>query len=76
MQNVGLVTAPTIVGLIKDKTVHIVYGYYWTFAFFIVINGVGLAMNITLYYIDINRHGGRLNKVYNVEDYAVDNTRT
>ena len=64
IQNLGLVMAPTIVGIIKDKTREIVHGYFWVFAFFIAINLVGLAMNVALYQIDLKENNGRLNKVY------------
>ena len=53
----GLVVAPTIVGLIKDSTTtengqeH--DKYHFVFAFFILINVVGLALNLSLYFIDV-----------------------
>ena len=45
IQNIGLVLAPTVVGLIKDNTQETNHGYFWTMAFFIGINVIGLILN-------------------------------
>lgn len=66
IQNVGLVVAPTIVGIIKDKTAtkeHAADKYHYVFAFFILINLIGLALNLTLYYIDITNNDAVLDGV-------------
>ena len=63
IQNIGLVLAPTVVGLIKDNTAAVGHGYFWTMAFFIGINIVGLILNLSLYYIDMNHNDGVLDKV-------------
>jgi len=69
IQNVGLVVAPTIVGVIKDKTTAAIENpshgdkYHYVFAFFILINLIGLALNLTLYYIDVNQNGSVLDSV-------------
>jgi MFS family permease len=63
IQNIGLVTAPTLVGMIKDKTKHIDHGYFWVEVFFIALNVLGLIFNVTLYYRDIYFHNGVLDKV-------------
>ena len=62
IQNIGLVIAPTVVGLIKTHTTRM-YGYYWVLIFFISINIFALMMNMYLYHIDIKYHDGILNKV-------------
>ena len=59
IQNIGLASAPLIVGQIRDKTEH---GFFWTFAFFIAINIVGFAANLALYCIDVRKLNGRLDK--------------
>ena len=63
IQNIGLVLAPTLVGFIKDHTRSVGHGYYWVFAFFIAINVIGLCLNMSLYYIDLNNNNGVLDKV-------------
>jgi len=63
IQNIGLVIAPTLVGMIKDNTKVVDHGYFYVNAFFIFINVVGLLLNMTLYYIDINHKDGILDKV-------------
>ena len=63
IQNVGLVLAPTIVGVIKDHTKNIGHGYYFVFAFFILINVIGLVLNMTLYYIDVTTNNAVLDGV-------------
>lgn len=63
IQNIGLVVAPTIVGIIKDRTKTVGHGYFWVFAFFIGINLVGLLLNMSLYFIDINQNKGVLDRV-------------
>jgi MFS family permease len=68
IQNIGLVLAPTIVGQIKDTTSYKDHGYFYTNLFFVVINIVGLALNATLYYIDINENNGVLDKIEEDED--------
>ena len=62
IQNIGLVVAPTLVGLIKDNTTK-GFGYYYVSFFFAVINVVALLMNLALYIIDIKYYDGILNKV-------------
>lgn len=63
IQNIGLVIAPTLVGMIKDQTKSIDHGFFWVNAFFISINCLGLFLNMSLYYIDINHQNGILDKV-------------
>jgi MFS family permease len=63
IQNIGLVIAPTLVGMIKDSTKTVDHGYFWVNAFFICVNIVGLILNMTLYHIDITQNGGVLNNV-------------
>lgn len=63
VQNIGLVLAPTIVGAIKDSTSTIGFGYTYVNIFFIAINIVGLALNSTLYYIDVTYNDSVLDKV-------------
>ena len=63
IQNIGLVVAPTIVGMIKDGTRTVDHGYFWVNAFFVIINIIGLALNMTLYHIDITKNGGVLNNI-------------
>lgn len=55
--------APTIVGLIKEKTKHIDHGFFWINCFFIGLNVVGLICNLNLYFIDLYYNGGVLDKV-------------
>ena len=64
VQNIGLVIAPTLVGAIKDSTRSIDHGFFYTNAFFLSINLIGLILNICLYYIDINHNESALDKVY------------
>jgi hypothetical protein len=66
------VIAPTIVGMIKDRTKSIDHGYFWVNAFFIGVNCVGLTLNMSLYYIDINHNNGVLDKVDNSGDNKSD----
>jgi MFS-type transporter involved in bile tolerance (Atg22 family) len=63
IQNIGLCIAPTLVGMIKDSTKEIDHGYFWVNAFFVFINIIGMLLNLSLYYIDINRNGGVLDRV-------------
>ena len=63
IQNIGLVLSPTIVGHIKDTTMYKDHGYFYVNMFFVFINILGLALNITLYYIDIHENNGVLDKV-------------
>ena len=63
IQNIGLVIAPTLVGMIKDNTKSVGHGYFWVNAFFICVNIIGLILNMTLYHIDITKNGGILNNV-------------
>jgi len=74
IQNIGMVIAPTIVGVIKqhniiehyvdpDGTEHFVYDYKWVDFFFICINVISLFLNLWLYIIDIKYYDGVLNKV-------------
>lgn len=63
IQNIGLVIAPTAVGSIKDTTKTIDHGFFYMNAFFILINVVGLLLNMSLYYIDIYQNDGVLDKV-------------
>ena len=53
IQNIGLVIAPTIVGMIKDATREVDHGYFYVNLFFVGINMVGLLLNMWLYAIDI-----------------------
>ena len=62
IQNIGLSIAPTIVGYIKDHTTKM-FGYYYVEMFFVGINIIGLACNITLYYVDITYNNGILDRV-------------
>ena len=62
IQNIGLVVAPTAVGYIKDQTKSVDYGFFYMNSFFILINILGLVMNMGLYYIDIYRNNGVLDK--------------
>lgn len=52
-----------MVGVIKDNTAHVGHGYFWTMAFFAGINVVGLLLNLSLYYIDVNENDSVLDKV-------------
>lgn len=70
VQNIGLVVAPTLVGLIKENTKDNMYGYFWVLIFFIGVNVVGFVCNFYLYYIDIKYYDGILNKVDSGEDLA------
>ena len=45
--------APTIVGMIKDKTKNIGHGYFWVCAFFVALNAITFFLNLTIYLIDI-----------------------
>jgi len=63
IQNIGLVVSPTIVGQIKDTTGYKDHGYYYVNMFFVVINLIGLALNLSLYYIDINHNNSVLDRV-------------
>jgi len=65
IQNIGLVISPTLVGLIKDNTKSIDHGYFWVNAYFVFINLIGLCLNISLYYIDINYNNSVLDRVDN-----------
>ena len=62
IQNIGLSFAPSIVAWIKDNTQRM-YGYYYVEVFFIIVNIIGLACNITLYFVDIKYNNGILDKV-------------
>jgi hypothetical protein len=68
IQNIGLVIAPTLVGMIKDNTKHIDHGYFWVNAFFIGVNIIALMLNMSLYYIDIHYNNGKLDKVGGNDD--------
>jgi len=63
IQNIGLVIAPTLVGMIKDNTKQYDHGYFYVNFFFVFINVIGLLLNMTLYYIDIYQNDGVLDKV-------------
>lgn len=63
IQNIGLVIAPTAVGYIKDQTKNIDHGFFYMNGFFILINIIGLLLNMSLYYIDIYQNDGVLDKV-------------
>jgi MFS family permease len=67
IQNIGLVIAPTIVGMIKDNTKAYDHGYFYVNCFFVLINVIGLLINMTLYYIDIYQNNGVLDKVESKE---------
>lgn len=68
IQNIGLVIAPTIVGMIKDQTKSIDHGYFYVNMFFIAINIVGLLLNMSLYTIDIYQNNGILDKVQGADE--------
>jgi hypothetical protein len=53
IQNIGLCTAPTIVGFIKDRTKSVDHGYFYCNLFFVAINVIGMILNLNLYYIDV-----------------------
>lgn len=72
IQNIGLCTAPTIVGFIKDKTIGIDHGFFYMNAFFVAINLIGLVLNSYLYYIDIKYNNGVLDKIDQVSSGASD----
>lgn len=72
IQNIGLCTAPSIVGFIKDKTRSVDHGFFYMNAFFVAINLVGLILNFNLYYIDIRYNNGVLDKVDQVSSGASD----
>ena len=63
IQNIGLVIAPTLVGMIKDSTQAYGHGYFYVSAFFAAINVFGLLLNMTIYYMDIYHYDGVLDKV-------------
>ena len=63
IQNIGLVIAPTLVGMIKDNTKTIDHGYFYVNAFFVLINVIGLMLNMSLYYIDLYQNNGVLDKI-------------
>jgi MFS family permease len=67
-QNIGLCIAPTFVGWIKDNTKQIDHGYFWVNVFFVFVNIIGLVLNVTLYYIDIKKNGGVLDKVQSLNE--------
>jgi MFS family permease len=65
IQNAGMAIAPTIVGAIIDATdTDYSKGYFWPSVFWACICLVGIALNIWLYFEDINNNGGQLNKVH------------
>ena len=77
IQNIGLCTAPTIVGFIKDHTKSIDHGYFYMNVFFVAINVIGLILNANLYYIDIKYNNSVLDRVDQVasetsSDFAED----
>lgn len=72
IQNIGLCTAPTIVGFIKDRTRAVGHGFFYMNAFFVAINIIGLILNLNLYYIDIKYNNGVLDKVDQVSSGASD----
>ena len=74
IQNVGLVVAPTIVGVIKDRTRQ-EHGYKFVFAFFVLINIIGLVLNLTLYYIDVTRNNAVLDRVEKSAEEPVESPR-
>ena len=66
IQNIGLFVSPLVATAIinttkgwKDSN----SGYFYMDAYFILINIVGLVLNIVLYFIDIKYYDGILNKV-------------
>lgn len=63
VQNIGLCTAPTIVGYIKDMTAHKDHGYFYVNAFFVLINVIGLILNLNLWYIDKKYNNSVLDRV-------------
>lgn len=62
IQNIGLSFAPSIVAYIKENTQRM-YGYYYVMVFFIIVNIIGLACNISLYFVDIKYNNGVLDRV-------------
>ena len=63
IQNIGLCTAPSIVGFIKDKTFSTDHGFYYCNMFYLAINIIGLILNMNLYYIDVTYNNSVLQKV-------------
>uniref|UniRef100_A0A7S3CJD5 Lysosomal dipeptide transporter MFSD1 n=1 Tax=Strombidium rassoulzadegani TaxID=1082188 RepID=A0A7S3CJD5_9SPIT len=63
IQNIGLVFAPTLVGLIKDQTKHIDHGFFYVNVFFVLVNLFALLINMNLYYIDVYYNQGVLDRV-------------
>ena len=69
IQNIGLCTAPTLVGYIKDSTREVDHGYFFMNAFFVGVNIVGLILNLRLYHIDIAYNGGVLDRIDEQDGY-------
>jgi len=63
IQNIGLCTAPAIVGYIKDKTLAHDHGFYYCNLLFVAINLVGLILNLNLWYIDVKYNNSVLQNV-------------
>ena len=40
--------------MIKDKTKAVDHGYFYVNIFFVLINCLGLFLNVSLFYLDIN----------------------
>jgi cyanate permease len=59
VQQIGLSIVPNVVGYIKDKSGN----YDDVMLFFVAINGLGLMINLALYFVDIQQMDGILNKV-------------
>lgn len=72
IQNIGLCSAPSIVGYIKDQTRSIDHGFFHMNVFFVAINIVGLILNMNLYYIDVTYNNSVLDRVDEVSSGASD----
>ena len=61
VQNIGLTVSPIIAGYtLKTKRDQ---GYFWYFIFFDILAIIGTVLNVWLYFDDINKRKGILNKV-------------
>lgn len=76
IQNIGLCTAPALVGYIRDSTREIDHGFFYMNVFFVAISLLGLVLNMNLYYIDIKYNDGVLDKVDMVSSGASDSSST
>lgn len=67
IQNIGMTISPLIAGSLlggtkKDD------GYFWYLVYFELLGGIGLCLNLVLYFDDIKNRGGVLNRVDKVEE--------